>query len=77
MSQQTENDHAAPSAPTPLGAELAPSDIIATARSYARKWNLVCDNGQIVCLRDGCGLEATLPTLLCTEHLAAHRSRVR
>lgn len=49
----------------------------ATARELAKRWNLVCDNGQIVCLRDGCGMEATLPSLLCPGHLAAVRRGFR
>jgi hypothetical protein len=47
------------------------------ALEHARRFNLVCDNGQIVCLRTGCGLEATLPSLLCPGHLAAHRRGYR
>ncbi len=43
------------------------------ALAHAKRFNLVCDNGQIVCLRAGCGLEATLPSLLCAGHLNAHR----
>jgi hypothetical protein len=49
--------------------------INASALAYAKTWNLVCDNGQIICLRDGCGLEATLPSLLCAGHLLAHQRR--
>jgi hypothetical protein len=59
------------SSPRPVGESL--DHITATALSWAKKWNLVCENGDIVCLRDGCGLEATLPSLLCAGHLAAHR----
>jgi hypothetical protein len=43
------------------------------ALAFAKRWNLVCDNGEIVCMRDGCDLVATLPTLLCAEHLVARR----
>jgi len=63
-------------APLPPVAEPT-NTINATALALAKKWNLVCDNGQVVCLRDGCGLEATLPSLLCVAHLATVRSRVR
>jgi hypothetical protein len=45
------------------------------ARAHAKRWTLICDNGQIICLRDGCGLEATLPSLLCGGHLLAHQRR--
>jgi hypothetical protein len=55
----------------------APNTINATALALARKWNLVCTNGQVICMRDGCGLEATLPSLLCPAHLATVRGRVR
>jgi len=51
--------------------------IHAAALAQAKKWNLVCDNGQIVCLRDGCGQEATLPSLLCQGHLASFRKGYR
>lgn len=45
------------------------------ALAHARRWNLVCDNGQIICLRDGCGLEATLPSLLCAGHFLAQQRK--
>ena len=62
-------------APTPT---VAPRDPIeAAALEYAKRYNLVCDNGQIVCLRPGCGVEATLPTLLCSGHLAAFQRGCR
>jgi len=51
--------------------------IEAAALEQAKHWNLVCDNGQIVCLRPGCGLEATLPSLLCSGHLASVRRGCR
>lgn len=51
--------------------------IEAAALVHAKRFNLVCDNGQIVCLRAGCGLEATLPSLLCGGHLAAVRRGCR
>lgn len=49
--------------------------IHATALSLARKWNLVCADGSIVCLRESCGLTATLPSLLCPGHLAARQGK--
>lgn len=58
--------------------DVAPLDPVhACALEHARRFNLVCDNGQIVCLRDGCGQEATLPSLLCPGHLNAHRRGYR
>lgn len=51
-----------------------PTDpILAAALVHAKKFNLVCLNGQIICMREGCGIEATLPSLLCATHLAARR----
>jgi len=47
------------------------------AVEQAKRWNLVCDNGQIICLRQDCGLEATLPSLLCQGHLASVRRGFR
>ncbi len=61
--------------PEPLAASLG--TINEAALEQAKRWNLVCDNGQIICLRDGCGQEATLPSLLCGGHLAAHRRGCR
>jgi len=61
-------------APLPAGEALEPVDAIdATALALARRWNLVCENGEIVCMRAGCDQVATLPGLLCAEHLRAHR----
>jgi hypothetical protein len=57
--------------PEPLSKSL--DKINEAAMEHAKRFNLICDNGQIVCLRKGCGLEATLPSLLCAEHLAMHR----
>jgi hypothetical protein len=57
--------------PQSLAVSLGALDEAALAQ--AKRWNLVCDNGQIICLRQGCGMEATLPSLLCAEHLAMHR----
>jgi hypothetical protein len=51
----------------------ATDTIHAAALAYAKRFNLVCTNGQIICSREHCGLEATLPSLLCAEHLAARR----
>jgi hypothetical protein len=51
-----------------------PLDAISSAAlAHARRWNLVCENGEIVCLRDGCDQVATLPTLLCEAHLLARQ----
>lgn len=47
--------------------------IDATALALARRWNLVTDNGEIVCMRERCDQVASLPSLLCAEHLQAHR----
>jgi hypothetical protein len=44
-----------------------------TALALAKRWNLLCENGEVVCLRNGCDERATLPSLLCTEHLLSHR----
>ena len=57
--------------PTPVAQSV--DTIEETALSMAKRWNLVCTNGEIICLRDGCGLVATLPSLLCAGHLAARR----
>ena len=57
--------------------EATLDQVDACALEHAKRFNLVCDNGQIVCLRTGCGLEATLPSLLCPGHLAAHRRGYR
>jgi hypothetical protein len=55
-----------------------PRDAIDVAAiAQAKRFNLVCDNGQIVCLRTGCGMEATLPSLLCPGHLASVRRGCR
>jgi hypothetical protein len=54
--------------------EATLDQVDACALEHAKRFNL---NGQIVCLRDGCGLEATLPSLLCPGHLAAHRRGYR
>lgn len=52
----------------------APPDLIhAAALEHAKRWNLVCENGQIICMRERCDMEATLPSLLCAGHLAARR----
>lgn len=64
-----------PTTPAPASATLDP--IQRAALEQAKIWNLVCDNGQIVCLRSGCGLEATLPSLLCLGHLASVRRGFR
>jgi hypothetical protein len=49
----------------------APADTIrAAALAHAKRWNLVCENGQIFCMRERCEFEATLPSLLCAAHLA-------
>lgn len=48
-------------------------EIHRAALAYAKRFNRVCDNGQIVCLR--CDLEATLPSLLCAGHLLEHQRR--
>lgn len=50
--------------------------ITAAALEHAKRFNLVCDNGEIVCIR-GCGRAATLPTLCCVTCLAARRGRWR
>ncbi len=42
------------------------------ALSFAKRWNLVTPEGQLICIR-GCGRFATLPTLCCRECLAARR----
>lgn len=44
-----------------------------TALALAKRWNLVCENGEVICLRDGCDQRATLPSLLCTDHLLSRR----
>lgn len=62
------------SQPTPVGESLA--HIEATALALARKWNLVTETGEIVCLK-GCGKQATLPSLCCPTCLAAHRGHWR
>jgi hypothetical protein len=59
---------------TPDAPAILPVD--AAALSFAKKWNLVCENGQVVCLR-GCGQLATLPSLCCRECLAARRRGLR
>ena len=61
------------SGPTPVSEALDYINVAALA--HARRWNLICDNGEIVCLRDGCGLTATLPSLLCAGHLASHQRK--
>lgn len=61
---------------TPLRDDTDPPDTInATALAYAKTWNLVCEDGTVICLRDGCGLTATLPGLLCPGHLAVVQRR--
>ncbi len=56
----------------------APTDQIhAAALAHAERWNLVCLNGEIICLRNGCGVVATLPSLLCAAHLAARQKGAR
>lgn len=60
-----------PTPPRPL------DPICAAALAYAKRWNLICDNGQIVCSRKDCGLEATLPSLLCAGHLASSQRMSR
>jgi hypothetical protein len=60
-------------------AETKPPPILPmdeAAMAYARRFNLVTDSGQIVCMKN-CGRLATLPTLLCRECLAAHRGSWR
>lgn len=58
-------------------ANPAPPDRIhAAALEQAKRWNLVCEDGQIVCMRERCGVVATLPSLLCSEHLAERRGEV-
>lgn len=59
------------SAPDPAPPARPLDPISKAALAYAKRWNLVCDNGQVVCLRPGCGLEAILPELLCAGHLAS------
>lgn len=54
--------------PTPVDA------IEAAALEHAKRWNLVCENGQIACMREGCEFEATLPSLLCPGHLEQRRT---
>jgi len=61
-----------PAAPAPDGLD----PIQRAALEQAKLWNLVCDNGQIVCIR-GCGAEATLPSLLCAGHLASYQRGFR
>lgn len=62
--------------PMPLAQAVDRVDQIhAAALTHAKRWNLVCTNGQIVCMREHCGVEATLPSLLCAEHLAARRGQ--
>jgi hypothetical protein len=63
--------------PKPEHVSASLGKINEAAFEYAKRFNLVCDNGQIVCLRAGCGLEATLPSLLCDGHLAAVRRGCR
>lgn len=62
------------SEPTPVAVSLLAID--ETAVAMARKWNLVTEDGQIVCIK-GCGRLATLPSLCCRECLAAHRGSWR
>lgn len=58
--------------------DAAPPDRINDAAlAHAKRWNLVCDDGQIVCMRERCNRVATLPSLLCAEHLAARRGGER
>jgi len=52
---------------------LLPMD--AAAMNYARRFNLITEDGQVVCIRDYCGQPATLPTLLCRGCLEARRRR--
>jgi hypothetical protein len=46
------------------------------AIAYARRFNLITEDGQIVCMKN-CGRLAMLPSLCCRECLAAHRERWR
>lgn len=59
------------SEPVPMAKALDPTH--QAALDWAKRWNLICENGQIICLRASCGIEATLPSLLCAGHLAAVR----
>lgn len=55
-----------------------PDRIHDAALEHAKRWNLVCEDGQIVCLRaPQCNYVATLPSLLCEVHLAALRRGAR
>lgn len=61
------------SEPTQTPTTPALSPIEQTALALAHKWRLVTEAGEICCLRDGCPRFATLPSLLCAEHLVGHR----
>lgn len=61
----------------PSEADAETDKIHAAALAQAHRWRLVADNGQIWCMRDGCDFEATLPSLLCKEHLAARKRGAR
>jgi hypothetical protein len=57
----------------PLGEPSEPVDAEReTALAFAKRFNLVADNGEIVCIKN-CGREATLPSLCCVSCLAARR----
>lgn len=60
--------------PQPLDDELDAVDTInAAALGMAKRWKLVRSDGEIACMREGCSQVATLPTLLCTEHVYLRR----
>lgn len=64
---------------TEAAAPLRVDALDQAALAYARKWRLITDNGEVLCLRldQGCDQPATFPTLLCRKHLAARQRGYR
>ncbi len=60
---------------TSAGADLV-SPIDRAAIEYAKKWELIDDNGQLWCIR-GCGRAGRLPHLCCTICITRHRTGQR
>lgn len=62
-----------PPLPTPAGSSVTVTRD--QAESWARRWNLIDDQGQLWCMKDGCDQPGTYPSLCCAGHLAEHRRR--
>lgn len=61
------------SKPEPLASSLCRMSDAALA--YAKKWNLIDDQGDVWCSyhHQGCDRKALLPSLACPVHLAEYR----